>query len=250
MERPAKDWSNQRIGNLLVLSREGKTSDGHALWKCECQCDKKTIVYKSSNVLKRSGKFLSCGCLLSEANKEARFNQYKNRIINMKFGKLTAKECLGSNGKGVMLWRCECECGNENFITTSIHLTSGNTKSCGCLNSYGEYIIQNILIENKIAFIKEKIFDDFHYNDDINSHPRYDFYLVELNRLIEFDGKQHYYETNLNWENNISLEIRQQRDEEKNQWAAARNIPLVRIPYWERDNITLEMLLGDKYLIQ
>lgn len=25
--------------------------------------------------------------------------------------------------------------------------------------------------------------------------------------------------------------------------------PLIRIPYWERDNITLEMILGNKYLI-
>ena len=39
-----------------------------------------------------------------------------------------------------------------------------------------------------------------------------------------------------------------QRDEEKNQWAKRHNIPLVRIPYYERDNITLEMLLGDEYL--
>ena len=28
------------------------------------------------------------------------------------------------------------------------------------------------------------------------------------------------------------------------------NIQLVRIPYWERDNITLEMILGNKYLIK
>ena len=40
----------------------------------------------------------------------------------------------------------------------------------------------------------------------------------------------------------------EQRDEEKNQWAKRHNIPLVRIPYYERDNITLEMLLGDEYL--
>lgn len=40
------------------------------------------------------------------------------------------------------------------------------------------------------------------------------------------------------------------RDKEKNQYAIEHNIPLVRIPYTERDNITLDMLLGDKYLIK
>lgn len=35
----------------------------------------------------------------------------------------------------------------------------------------------------------------------------------------------------------------------KNEWAKEHNIPLVRIPYWERDKITLDMILGDKYLV-
>ena len=39
------------------------------------------------------------------------------------------------------------------------------------------------------------------------------------------------------------------RDAIKNEWAIKNNIPLVRIPYWERDNITLEMIMGDQYLI-
>ena len=37
---------------------------------------------------------------------------------------------------------------------------------------------------------------------------------------------------------------------QKFEWAAAHNIPLVRIPYCERDNITLDMLLGDQYLVR
>ena len=36
----------------------------------------------------------------------------------------------------------------------------------------------------------------------------------------------------------------------KNNYAFNHNIPLVRIPYTERDNITLEMIMGDKYLIK
>ena len=118
------------------------------------------------------------------------------------------------------------------------------------MRSVGELIIQNILINNQILFIKEKSFDDLHYDNNINSRPRFDFYLPEFNRLIEFDGAQHSCQTNLNWEQNVSLKERQQRDKVKNEWATAHNISLVRIPYWERDNITLEMLLGDKYLVE
>lgn len=244
--RPAKDLAGQCFGNLIVIKRKGSTNDGHALWECECQCKDKKIVYKSSNQLRRGTP--SCGCLVSLLISEAAKKQYNN-LSEQRFGKLVAKEYIKINKPGAW-WRCECDCGNENFITTAHHLTSGNTKSCGCLNSLGELIIQNILIDNQILFIKEKSFDDLHYDDNINSHPRFDFYLPELNRLIEFDGTQHSYQTNLNWEKNISLEERQQRDKIKNEWAAAHNIPLVRIPYWERDNITLEMILGDEYLVE
>jgi hypothetical protein len=66
-------------------------------------------------------------------------------------------------------------------------------------------------------------------------------------RLIEFDGEQHYREVP-QWR--TSLEVIKQRDKEKNEYALSNNIPLVRIPYWERDNITLEMIMDDKYLIK
>ena len=73
---------------------------------------------------------------------------------------------------------------------------------------------------------------------------RYDFVILKNNtpiRLIEFDGEQHY-KNIANWD---SLELQQKRDQVKNEYALSHNIPLVRIPYWERDNITLDMIMGD-----
>jgi hypothetical protein len=245
MGRPAKDLTGQHFGNLIVLERSGSSSDGHALWKCECQCEDKTIVYKTSNVLKRGTP--SCGCLTSKLISEKAKQKYKD-LTNQRFGLLVAKEIVGSTGQS-KIWRCECDCGNKNFTTTSRHLISGNTKSCGCLVSIGESNIQNILIQNQIPFIREKSFNDFKYSSS-NGNPRFDFYLTEINRLVEFDGRQHYEKVNLNWEDNVPLTERQKRDQEKNQYAQEHNIPLVRIPYWERDNITLDMILGDQYLVK
>jgi hypothetical protein len=50
--------------------------------------------------------------------------------------------------------------------------------------------------------------------------------------------------------NNETLLQRQERDNRKNKWAMDNNIPLVRIPYWERDKITLEMILGSTYEVR
>ena len=68
------------------------------------------------------------------------------------------------------------------------------------------------------------------------------------NKLIEFDGKQHFELGTRGWYSDETDFLKaKQRDIEKNQYALKHNIPLIRIPYWERDNITLEMLLGNKY---
>lgn len=59
-----------------------------------------------------------------------------------------------------------------------------------CNESKGERKIEKILIQNKIKYIKQKTFDDC-----ISIKKRkfkYDFYLPDLNLLIEYNGKQHY----------------------------------------------------------
>ncbi|MGE0362801.1 MAG: hypothetical protein AB7R67_18960 [Vicinamibacterales bacterium] len=52
----------------------------------------------------------------------------------MVFGRLVAIEPTRQRSDaGLLFWRCRCECGNEATILSS-SLTTGNTKSCGCLN--------------------------------------------------------------------------------------------------------------------
>lgn len=137
---------------------------------------------------------------------------------------------------------CECECGNLT-ITQAKYLKSGHTVSCGCIKSVGEVKLADTLRNNNIEFIREYTFNDLTGKD--HHLYRFDFFLPQHNRLIEFDGEQHYRDTR--WSD---LQDTQYRDLRKNEYALAHNIDLVRIPYWERDNITLEMLLGDKYLVK
>ena len=52
-------------------------------------------------------------------------------ITDMKFGKLKAIKDVGSSPKG-RLWMCGCDCG-ESTVVLAGSLTSGGTRSCGCL---------------------------------------------------------------------------------------------------------------------
>lgn len=55
-------------------------------------------------------------------------------LTNQKFGRLTVIEKSPIRKSNRVTWRCRCECGNEVLVITN-HLTSGHTRSCGCLHS-------------------------------------------------------------------------------------------------------------------
>ena len=54
-------------------------------------------------------------------------------LTGQKFGRLTALEPAYKTKGGDWVWKCQCDCGGEAFVL-SYHLTSGHTKSCGCLS--------------------------------------------------------------------------------------------------------------------
>lgn len=233
------DLTGQKFGYLTVLERTNNKTKTNIRWKCKCECGNITEVTGADLVC---GKTKSCGC--------QRYNR-QNKIkpmIGKKFGKLLVLEVSGKDLDGSYNYLCQCDCGNKKVIN-GVSLRSGATTSCGCINySIGEQNIKQVLEENNISYIKEfSIPQLFNY--------RFDFALISENkevfRLVEFDGRQHYEQYwNSSWEENCPLSERQQRDKEKNEYALKHNIPLVRIPYWERDKITLDMILGEKYLVK
>lgn len=52
-------------------------------------------------------------------------------LTGQRFGKLTVIERAGTKNKHVT-WRCICDCGKETIVKGN-SLTSGLTRSCGCL---------------------------------------------------------------------------------------------------------------------
>ena len=123
-----KDLSGQKFGRLTVLER-AENQHGKVYWKCLCECGKVKDILSDSLI---GGRSKSCGCY----HNEILSRRLSKDIKGMKFGRLTAIEKIenGRNNSGIstIIWRCNCDCGNE-VITTSHGLLSGDTKSCGCL---------------------------------------------------------------------------------------------------------------------
>ena len=101
-----------------------------------------------------------------------------------------------------------------------------------CSNSKGALKIKNILDINNIEYIQEMKF-----NDCRNKNPLpFDFYLPEYKTCIEFDGRQHF-ESIEHWEGDNGLLKIKKNDSIKNEYCKDNDIKLIRIPYYEIDNI-------------
>jgi len=55
-------------------------------------------------------------------------------LEGQRFGRLTVVAYAGKRGSRDSKWLCRCDCGAEKIVAIS-HLTSGDTRSCGCLNA-------------------------------------------------------------------------------------------------------------------
>ena len=236
---------NQKFDNLTVIRRAiEKEKNKEVIWECKCSCGNNC--FRTTYQLRNKNHFHSCGCYTKEQIKT--MNPGYN-LIDKKFNFLTVTELLPErNNRGDKIWKCFCDCGNEVKVSSYL-LLKGEVASCGCIKqSIGEIHIENILKQNNIKYQREYTIKELNYK-------RFDFAIKnnndEIIRLVEFDGRQHYNPNNIFCtDSSYSFEQIQQHDKDKNAYALSHNLPLVRIPYWERDKITLDMIMSDKYLIK
>lgn len=237
-----KDETGNTYGRLTVIKKlDKKNSDNRTLFLCQCSCG--NVVEVSGKRL-RTGNTKSCGCLQKDKALETLKTKTKlgytigQDLTGQRFGKLTVikevKSIVKSTGKSVRQWLCHCDCGND-IIVQHVYLTTGDTQSCGCITSQGESQIEIILQQNNIKYIKQ------YKNEKLDNFLRFDFAILDNNlnisHFIEFDGEQ-YYQNN----NGYFSEKQIINDMRKNEYCLTNNITLIRIPYKEKDKLSLELL--------
>ncbi len=101
-----------------------------------------------------------------------------------------------------------------------------------CKESSGEKLVNNILVKNKVKFLRQHTFVDC-TNKKIGKGCRklpFDFYIPNFNTCIEYDGRQHF-EANVFYKGEEGLKKQQITDKLKNQYCKKNGIKLIRIPY-------------------
>lgn len=219
-----KNLIGQRFGKLTVIElipkemRPTKTAKRGNHWLCKCECGN-TVIHYTSHLT--SGDIQSCGCLLKE-----KLSQKSKDETGNKYGKLTVINRAKIDRKDHIFWNCQCECGTIVQVNGA-YLRSGHTKSCGCVNSWGEADIAKYLSDNNIKFVKEYSFKDL----KIKNPLRFDFAIFDEDKLLfllEYQGRQHYNKEEKFYKEEIVIS-----DKLKKEYCSINNILLYEIKYNE-----------------
>lgn len=235
-KRCLRDLSGQRFGMLLVIRRvsDHVCPDGthRVMYECRCDCGSTAIVGAAE--LRNGQK--SCGCSRYKFVAEAKVKD----LSSQRFGRLVALEMTGEQtNQGNMLWRCRCDCGNENVIVSSSNLLSGNTGSCGCskrgcskLETYVKQYFDSGSVGSFDHYDMEVKFEDLRGVSD--GKLSYDFGLYSadgnLECLIECQGMQHYEPVDRFGGEN-QLEVQRVHDALKREYASNHGVRLIEVPY-------------------
>ena len=194
---------NKRISMLFVCNKCGniqkETYKNHILGNGCIRCNKKKEFIKKA--------------------KEIYKNNYNYSNIN--FINFTEKIKIYCNN-----------CNKYFYKKPTIHICKRNQGCPYCKNSKGENKIYEILEKMKIFFVKEKRFENC---KDKNSLP-FDYYLPNYNLCIEYDGEQHFKSIDVFGGKDV-FKDRIKKDNIKNNFCNENNIKLLRIPYYDFENM-------------
>lgn len=222
------EWKRKFGVNVI----ESKYLNNHTPIRFICpkheQYGEQSTVYAGSD----SAKHLCIYCA-QEATREFHINRGRTNF----YSKLEAQKnpdviVIGEyTGRGEKI-ACICKkCGIE-FSLRPDHILRGI--GCGkCTLSIGERKIEESLNVSGIRFIPQHVFDDC----KLSWKPMpFDFFLPDLNTVVEFDGEQHFRAVD-HFGGQEEFERLQKRDRFKTDYCKRNNINLIRIPYTEINNI-------------
>lgn len=217
------------ISQYQLATSETEYINMHTKMKFICACGNEFVT--NFNRVVRDNKTTCLKCSHDKLRRERSFSyEFVKKYIEENGCKLLECEYINANTK----IKVECGCGN--VYTTTFHSFKDNNKyRCDICSkkSLGENRVEFALMSLGASYSRQHKFDDC-----IRRYVAmpFDFYLEDVNTCIEYDGEQHFKEVS-HWGGIDRLKAQQKNDEFKNNYCKENGIKLIRIPYWDFDNI-------------
>lgn len=204
------------------------------------QCDKGHIYEANWNTFQQGKRCPNCAGEKVGAKIRKSIDEIQKQFNNKGYVLLNGNEYKDNNSKLNFI------CPNGHVGKTSWRIFRRGFICSECHESFGELKIKEYLILNTYLFDRQYKFKDC---KNKRSLP-FDFAVFndkkELQCLIEYDGKQHFKSVSyFGGEDNLIYV--QNNDQIKSQYCIQKNIPLLRIPYWDFKNI--ESILDSYFLM-
>ena len=216
-----------------LLSTEYNNIDEKLTVKCKI-CGE--IFYPTfHNLQKGSG----CPKCYNEIRGKSCIIPYDERLKYVKtfnYDIITPREKYVDGSQKILL-----KCNYGHIYEGTIYDFKNGSRCPKCNQSKGEVQIKEYLKNNNINFIEQYKFD----NCKAQRKLPFDFYLPDFNILIEYDGRQHF-EISEHFGGIDAFVGTKVRDTIKNIYCKENDIELIRIPYWEFNNI--ETILNEKII--
>jgi hypothetical protein len=203
------------------------TSYKNGCTKLELQCPKGHIFQMTWNNFMRGER-----CGYCSSRKKKTYEEVKSYIESFEGYILISKEYKNS-------WtKLEIQCPKRHIFNMNWGNFTSGYRCADCNLSKGEEKIKNILLKQNIKFKQQYSFNDL--ISDIGYPLKFDFgcFVNDKLFLVEYDGVFHYEKQYAE----DKFERTQLHDKLKNNYCNTNNISLLRIPYWEFDNVE-EILL-------
>ena len=202
--------------------------------KCICKIDNNIWFATPSDLLKGTGCPI-CGEKRRIDSQRLTHKEFINRIKDIN----NDIEILGEyiNSRTKIKVRCKIDNNIWFALPTNLLREMGCPK---CNASKGEKRISEYLDNKNIKYVHDK----YYFKDLKNSKCnilRPDFIVEDKKIWIEYDGEQHFRVVDFSSKNQKQAEDKfketQENDKIKNEYAKKHNWKLIRIPYWDFDNI-------------
>lgn len=220
------DLTGNIFGELKVVSFSHRDKYNNSYYICHCSCGNTKIIKGSSLVEKKTK---TCG------------KRDHRNLINERFSDWHVVEFSHIDKHSNSYYICECSCGKTKIVRGK-HLISGMSTSCGCSTEYrGEVAIRQYFKSKPCFIYKEQetykgLFFKSKKNELISDGTVYDK-SGNLLFVIEYDGIQHYEYRPFFHKTEDDFEEQKVKDYLKDEYCKNKNIYLLRVPYWEYNNI-------------
>ena len=226
-----------KYGHLTVIEYVGSNSSNNTLWKCKCDCGNEVIRNGGELHRERTIDHMCPECLKKKVSQ-----RFWKDLTGQTINELLVLERIGTTEQGNVKYKCKClNCGNILSLSSTVLGRKNPQISCGCINSQGEYLINKVLTDLNIIYKTQYKIPGCEYINPL----RFDFAIFDNEKLvglIEFQGKQHYTDEEIQWDG-YDLVTAQLRDNIKRTFCAEHNLPLIEIPYYDLSKINKAYLL-------